>query len=333
MDVAPSRKFKNTWRISGLFLSALVGAGFATGREIFIYFAAFGVWGLAGFLLSCGILCVTSVCILSRRKLSPVIQVVIRVFTFLGYITMVAGFRDVLTLLFPDVAACHPVLFGVASCGIISAFTLLVLCRGFKFFATLCQIITPFLIICILTLSFLSIYKYGVPTLRLAEPLQVGTFSARVFLYTGYNILFLVGVLGRVDHTLGKMEIVGGSFLGTFLFLIGGAGIFIMLIQNTELLSQSAMPLCTLAQSWGPVLGCGFQVMVALAMLLCGVSALGSASGGGANRHFTGKILILLAIPLSYVGFDRILLFIYPIFGVMGIFLLCTLAKTHKKNV
>ncbi len=316
-----------------MFLSALVGAGFATGREIFIYFAVFGIWGFAGFLLSCGILCVASVYILSQKKQIPFYKGVIRVFTFLGYITMVAGFRDVLALLFPDVAACHPVLFGIASCGIISAFTLLVLYRGFKFFATLCQIVTPFLIICILALGFLSIYKYGFPAVRLGEPLQVGTFLGRVFLYTGYNILFLAGVLGRVEHALGKKEITKGSFLGMFLFLIGGGSIFIVLIQNARLLSQSAMPLCTLAQSWGPVLGCGFQVIVALAMLLCGVSALGSACGGGDKRHFTGKILILLAIPLSYVGFNRILSVIYPIFGVMGIFFLCTLAKNHKKNV
>lgn len=333
MHCGISRKNNGIWIVSGLFLSALVGAGFATGREIFIYFAQFGFLGFVGFFLACAILVFASVRVLCGHEISPFFRAVIRLFTFCGYVTMVAGFRNILSLLFPDVAKHYPVLFGVAACGIISAFALLVLYRGFKFFAALCQIIPPLLIVCLLTISIFSIAQYGFPALPVDALWRNPAFLIRTVLYIGYNVLFLTGVLGRGQTVSGRKGNVWGSILAGFLFLAGGMGTYVVLLQNIDRLSLSTMPLCTLAQSWHWVLQYGFLGIVATAMLLCGASTLGSASGVGVRRYFTGKMLILFAVPLSYIGFDKILTVIYPIFGAMGIFLLITLAQNHKKNV
>ena len=333
MNGSAFQKLKNVWVISGLFLSALVGAGFATGREIFVYFARFGWWGMMGFVLACLLLCITAVYVLQGRPVAPFFDYVIRLFTFCGYITMVAGFRDVLTLLFPDVALYYPFSFGVAACGIISAFTLLVLYRGFGFFAGLCQVITPILILCILAISVYTLGKQGFSDISVDSQSDGVAFLLPAVLYTGYNILFLAGVLKRADSVRGTTVARTGGILGALLFLAGGIGIFVVLIQNQDAIAMSAMPLCTLALSWKGIFRYGFQGIVAMAMLLCGASALGSAAGDGSNRLWNGKMMILSAVPLSYIGFNKCLSLVYPVFGVMGIFLLLTLAQTHRKNV
>ena len=39
-------------KIAGAFVGVIVGAGFASGRELLLFFVDFGVWGLAGALVS-----------------------------------------------------------------------------------------------------------------------------------------------------------------------------------------------------------------------------------------------------------------------------------------
>ena len=44
-------------------------------------------------------------------------------------------------------------------------------------------------------------------------------------------------------------------------------------------------------------------------------------------------LLALLGIPISYIGFDRIVSVIYPIFGFVGIMFWIALAQTGRKIV
>ena len=39
-------------KIAGAFVGVIVGAGFASGRELLLFFVDFGVWGLVGALVS-----------------------------------------------------------------------------------------------------------------------------------------------------------------------------------------------------------------------------------------------------------------------------------------
>ncbi|MGB8973213.1 MAG: hypothetical protein WCC62_11840, partial [Pseudomonas capeferrum] len=39
-------------KIAGAFVGVIVGAGFASGRELLLFFVDFGVWGLVGAMVS-----------------------------------------------------------------------------------------------------------------------------------------------------------------------------------------------------------------------------------------------------------------------------------------
>lgn len=354
--------FGNIWTVAGLFLSSLVGAGFATGREVFVYFAAFGFPGAAGFIFSCFLLFGASCRILSvvgagtmtrihqlprflaGRGLAVFFTGSIILFSFCGYVTMMAGFRDVVASLLPPVTKVHGVLSGLCACGIVTAFSLLILYRGFQRFAVLCRILTPFLIVCIAVAAAIAAFQsHGSWTVVSFKPKMTAALLLRTLLYTGYNLLFVVSVLGRAGGLGANRETSRrGSLLGAVLFLLGGMGIFMALLRMDEKTAQSAMPLCSVVQELGETPGVFFSCILALAMLLCAASGLGATANAMACKHRTrkilsekgvGTVLALFAIPLSYAGFDVIISFIYPLFGLVGIFLLAVLAQTRGKNV
>lgn len=43
---------KDVFKIAGAFVGVLVGAGFASGQELLVFFVNFGAWGVAGTLVS-----------------------------------------------------------------------------------------------------------------------------------------------------------------------------------------------------------------------------------------------------------------------------------------
>lgn len=340
------------WTISGLFLSGLVGAGFATGREIFIYFGGFGVKGVLGLVSACILLFWAAVRILvivtgrkmthvgelpgfvAGRKMALFFTGTIILFSFCGYITMVAGFRDVMAQLVPDVVQHYPGMFSFCTCGIITAFSLFMFYSGFGTFASLCRILTPLLIGCITVTAVVAAFLTEPQSAPLqGQEISVAAVILCTLLYTGYNLLFLVAVLGRAGTLCATRKVIcRGSLLGTGLFLIGGIGIFAALMGMGEL-AQKAMPLQAVMKTLGTVPGIVFSFILGLTMLLCAASVLGATVEAAEGKRFTGAVLALMAIPLSYAGFDVILSVIYPVFGLVGIFLFAVLAQTRGKNV
>lgn len=334
MKQSVENKFTQVWTVTGLFLSALVGAGFATGREIFTYFVRYGIWGFVGFVCACVCLgCCAFWMFAGRATLQPY-RKLITLFTFCAYITMVAGFRDVLKLLFPEVAAHYPFLYGLCACGIVTAFSLFVLYKGFQFFAALGKVIPPFVLFNMLFVCGVYLYQNGVSFAPSGQREDLCRIWISTILYVGYNVLFLAGVVLRSGTIKFDRKIhTKGSIVGTALFMLCGVSIYGVLLYQPLAVAQSSMPLYLLVQKWGVIPGNLFGLLLAFTMLFSAASAFCAAAGGGRKVRFTGKILALLAIPVSYMGFNAFLSVVYPLFGVAGIFLFITLAQTHRKNV
>ncbi len=343
MNRTRQRNFSEIWTILGLFLSGLVGAGFATGREIFVYFAAFGWPGAIGLCLACSLLGWAGARIiriaigtratrisrvtafLAPKRMAAFLSAGVMLFAYCGYVTMLAGFRDV-------VAPSNRLLSQVLAVGIFTAGTLLILYRGFSRFATLCRVVTPILLTLLAVVTVWILVTMPAQVQPFVEQPTVSTFILHIFAYTGYNVLFLMGVLGRSgDLRTGKMAVRWGSGFSAGLFFISGLGIFAALLRLGPDAAQSAMPLLAVARSWGAVPGGIFSILLGLAMTVCGASCL-SAVAGSLRRRW-GAVLAVAAIPLSYIGFGEIIGQIYPVFGLVGIFLLAILAQTRKKNV
>lgn len=346
-------KKKNEFILAGLFLSGLVGAGFGSGREIFVYFASFGVVGIVGFILACVTLWFAASQILEiaiGRHFTGVDQIVgfvvkgkrasfytfsILLFAFIGYVAMLSGIRDVLRPVFPAVCNQFPILFGICTCGIAVAFALAVFYGNFAAYSRVCSIITPAVVLCVATVAVFAAFYAPGPSLAMSFSLRkIPVLLGKSILYTGYNLLFLLGALGRAGSlSPPAREIRKGSLLGAGLFLSCGTCIFFALCIISPAASGQGMPLLSVIGTFGNVPERIFSCVLAVAMLLCAACNFGTVGSVVGKKSFAVPLIALLGIPLSYIGFDRVISRIYPVFGVVGILFLLALAQLRRKIV
>ncbi len=346
-------KKKNILVIAGLFLSGLVGAGFGSGREIFVYFASLGPMGIVGFIFSCVLLGLASVRILTivrgghfahigqvtafvaKGKLGKLFTGTILSFAFIGYVAMLSGVRDVLQPVFPAVHRRFPILFGLCTCGVVAAFSLIAFNRNFPAFARVCAVVTPVIIFCVAVVAITAAFTAPAENVAGTVPFpKIATLILKSCLYTGYNLLFLLGVLGRAGGLeADAREIQKGSMLGAGLFLAAGACIFVGLSIISPDVASGNMPLPAVIGGLGVVPGRIFSCVLAFAMLLCAACNLGAVGSVFGKKVLAGPLFAVLGIPVSYIGFDRVISVIYPVFGFVGILFLLALAQTRRKIV
>ena len=346
-------KKKNSFVIAGLFLSGLVGAGFGSGREIFVYFASVGPVGLVGFFLSCLLLGLSAMRILAiatrensthvgqithsvlRRPFASLLSGVVFLFSFIGYIAMLSGVRDVLCPVFPAVANRYPVVYGLCTSGIVAACALLALWGDFPAFARICAVVTPILIFSVAGVSVAA--ALSLPAQSSPAPFTLPNTISMLLkssLYIGYNGLFLLGVLGRAgDMAVSHRAIRRGSLLGAGIFFVCGICIFVSLLAMRPEVAGSSMPLPAVITAFGRVPGRIFACVLAVAMLLCAACNLGAVGSVWGKKPLGSILMALAGIPMSYVGFDRVVSAIYPIFSIAGILFLIALAQTQRKIV
>lgn len=353
MRLSRTKRKNNSMIIAGLFLSGLVGAGFGSGREIFVYFASLGPVGILGFALSCTLLGLASVRILTlanqerftcvrqvshfvtKGKLATLFTVTVLSFAFIGYVAMLSGIRDVLQPVFPAVNGRYAHLFGICTGGIVAAFSLMAFYGDFPTFARICAIVTPGIIFCVAAVSLIA--SFTAPAHSSSGNVAFPGLASLVLksgVYIGYNLLFLLGVLGRaggVEASSG--EIRRGTLLGAGLFFTCGTCIFIGLSVLPPSIARNSMPLPAAIATLGVVPGQIFSCVLAFAMILCAACNFGAVGSAFGKKPLVCTLLAVLAIPVSYIGFDRVISVIYPFFGFVGILFLLTLAQTRRKIV
>lgn len=347
------KKKKNSIIIAGLFLSGLVGAGFGSGREIFVYFASLGPVGILGFVLSCVLLWLAAVRILTvaqqgqytcvrqvsrfvaRGNLATLFTVTVLSFAFIGYVAMLSGIREVLQPVFPAVGGQFPLLFGICTGGIVAAFSLMAFYGDFPAFARICAIVTPIIIFCVAAVSLLASCTAPAHSFsgKAAFP-NLASLILKSGVYTGYNLLFLLGVLGRAGGLAASGgEIRRGTLLGAGLFLTCGTCIFIGLSVLPSHIAGNSMPLPTAIATLGVVPGKIFSCVLAFAMILCAACNFGAVGSAFGKKPPICILLAVIGIPVSYIGFERVISVIYPFFGFVGILFLLALAQTRRKIV
>ena len=105
---------KNIFKVIFVIIGTLIGAGFASGQEMYLFFFSYGMKGLLGILVSCtliGIVIYKSLVIIDKYQiktykefleifikskenflnLKKIINIVIKVFILITFFIMVAG--------------------------------------------------------------------------------------------------------------------------------------------------------------------------------------------------------------------------------------------------
>ncbi|WP_445488568.1 YkvI family membrane protein [Niallia sp. 03133] len=336
---------KNKWsaafQLAAVYVGTVVGAGFATGKEIVEFFSQFGVIGLIGILISG-----TIFAYLGSKLMRISVKLKARSyqeFTIFLFGKVIGTFINSIMLIML-VGVCAVMLSGAGavfeeqlgiSKGIGVIFTislsLIVMMVGMKGLFAVNTFVVPIMISFSFILFFLSVQLPEFIVHIFAFTNNSGWKSiAAPFSYTALNLSLAIAVLVPAASEIGDDETVkwGG--------IIGGIALMFILISSHFTLIMLhdvdgyAIPMATIMKNLAPQLS-WIYILVIYGEIF--TSVIGNVYG--LERQLSGyiklpSILIIVFIffisyMISFIHYGTLLSFLYPLFGYISLVFLLIL--------
>jgi len=319
-------------KISSSFLGSLIGAGFASGQEVLIYFSRFDRFGLFGIIV-CTLLfflLISGICFIIRRCGADSFQSLLRITcghtgarifyavfllsTFVAFGGMTSGFGASLEQ--------HTGLDSRIGALVFLIIMMIVMRAGERGVVAVNVALTPIMIAVVLFVCIHILYFGTISTSANATTAISSTKSA--FLYAGYNGIISIAVISQLSHY------VKSRAVSLFSALISSASFAILLIplyevttRNANILSSHEIPMLYAASQIHPIMGHIYFLVLLMAMITtgacCGFSLCTSL---GVNMKKGAIMLPVFAIPFIFIDFSFLVSRLYSLIGIAGALLL-----------
>jgi uncharacterized membrane protein YkvI len=334
------RGIKLAFQIAAVFIGTIVGAGLASGQEIRQFFTEYGYKGFIGILI-CAIIYIIIGYIISDISLKYNLKSYNELINLVLKPKILAKFTDGMTSVFL-VSGAAIILAGSGALihqyfhiskwvgiTVMAVISLLVLLRDTKGLIEVNSFIVPSLIIVLLTIFVMFIF-FNKDIVSLASiksiPSNKSYWFISCLLYSGFNILGCSGVLVPLSNeTKNKKSILWGIIIGALILTLLTSIINFMLLLNVPYIFKYDIPLLYIAHRFGTVIQILLLGIIWLEMFSTEVSdvySVGKALAQTFNISYKNAVIlvILIAIPISQIGFVRLISVIYPVFGFISLF-------------
>jgi uncharacterized membrane protein YkvI len=329
---------RNWFNIAAIYIGTIIGAGFASGREIIDFFGVYGYKGIWGALIAGGLFSFLGTYFLIKvhekkingykeliyyifgKKLGLVIDTLITLSLFLGFCIMLAGsgtiFRDQLKLSYE---------LGVY---IMAGLCFFIFIFSIKGVSLINSILVPMLVIGIIFLGAMVVVKEGL-TLSNVNGITLtknGNWLISSVLYVSFNSLLMIVVLLSLlpivsdRKTAIKGGLTGGIVLGILIVFI----LVPMLILYTDV-SSLEIPMLKVCDHVGKSYKTLYSFILWIAMFTTSIAngfGFIERVSNGKNNVLLSAIFCILSIPFAKIGFSKLVSTVYPVFGYLGIIVL-----------
>lgn len=333
---------KEVFSIVLVIIGALIGAGFASGQEIYSFFYIYGVNGLIGiiitfFLISLVIYkCLKIICknnindydeflkvFVKNKKITKTINIVLNILLLVTFYIMIAGF-----------GAYFQQEIGISQ--IIGSAILAILCvivffSDVKGVLKVSGIIVPILIVCIVVIG-------GINLLDLNYEIEISVFRYGWFLssilYCSYNIILLIPVLISIRKQIIKQSniiyiaILSGNFM-----IIMSVMVYMLLTKINFDISTLQMPIVYVISNFYTNFRLIYAFIILASIFTTAISiGMGFLQNIAKNKRSYSQFVLFMCITSLIVcnfGFSKLVNFVYPFFGYIGIIQLILIIR-HK---
>lgn len=331
------KTIKNGIKIGLTIVGTTIGAGFASGREIWEFFTSYGTQSTIGILIAIIIFAVSSMyillisskyktdnyfdvlVILMGKPLAKIFDGFIFLYLFSGSMVMFAG---------SGAAFEQWNLSFFLGVGILAIAVWFVIIRGVNGIININSILIPFLIVILVYVTYqFSISHYYLSGDYIRAHLKVWPSAIT---YSALNVVSLLGVLSTMGKNVGSKRdiIIGVVFAASILGLI--AFMLNLSLLKVEFVQQYEIPLFSLISNQSVLL----LLIVTLILWFAIYTTVLSNVHGIVQRiqtkaHYsTAKVslvVILSIIPLTFIGFSTLVKVLYPLYGVLNLYVLAVL--------
>ncbi len=333
-------ELKNIIKVACIYAASIIGAGFASGQEIMQFFSIYRTGGFYGIVLA-GVLFAAVGCTVLEKVYSErirnyeeflfptfgwlagwLLEIAVTTFMLCLFCIMIAGSGDVISEKLGIPFRYAALIMGLLSMALI--FT------NIKGIVTLSTFVTPVLIIGIMLAGLYIIFYGNSEVFKITGFLKrlSGNWFLSSLLYVCYNsILAIVMMCSLLPYLKTRRTARMGGILGGALLSLAALVINAAIFLFYPAAFEKELPLLSILKSFSNSAGNIYAVILWLAML---VSAVTSgfcftdriSATLKLNRRLVAVILCAAAVPLSTLGFSRLIAAIYPVFGYLGLFMI-----------
>jgi uncharacterized membrane protein YkvI len=323
----------------------ILGAGFATGRELLQFFGKYSNYGFVGLIISSFIFCFIGYCVLYLcfrngfydyssfnysvfgHNLGMIIEVLAAMFLFVSYSAMISAtgalFRESFKMQFS------------AGVGFMSFLVFITFLYGMDFIVKVNSVLAPILVVGGI---FIGLYSFFMQTKSafLYNSYIFDNWIYSAFAYSAYNITTAISVLVNLGVYVSSKKvamygaIVGGMFIGLLAIIFS-----LTLIPGYGSLIFMEIPMLKLVESETVIKNIYFFI------LLCAIYTTAVSNGYSFAKwmldklRFSKSVLYILIVitgaAFSYLGFSNFVGKAYRIFGYLGLVQVIGIAYSFYK--
>lgn len=346
---------KNILKVVFVIIGTLIGAGFASGQEMYLFFFSYGIKGLIGILISSilmGIVIYQTLKLLnkyeintykdfldllittkrksdkSKLNIKDIVNYIVNIFILITFFIMIAGF-----------GAYFEQEFGINSIigSMLLAFlTFTVFLTSVKGVVKANEILVPILILFLIIIGFISLRDINIPKLgNYIVTTNQSSFILSAVLYCSYNSILLIPVLITLkDYLKSKKQIFSISFISTVIIIVLSVVVFLLLVKVDVDISKLEMPAVYVVSNTFKILRFvyGFIILGSIftTSISLGASFLQNVSKNKKSYTQIAAIMCITAILISKIGFSNLINFLYPVFGYLGLLQIWKLVKSKS---
>ena len=321
-----------------VIIGAFIGAGFASGEEMYLFFYRFGTKGLIGLAISCilmGMIIYKTFSIvlekdikdyktflevtLKNKKLAKFTNMLITVFLISIFFIMVSGFGAYFSQEFGK----SPILGSILLAGA----SFIVLLNNIKGVTKVSSIVVPLLIICIVIISIMNIrqldFSNTINTIKYNDEISLW-WLLQSFLYCSYNMVAMIPILVNLrKYIKSKEQILGIAITTTLIIFILGISIFLLLTNINTDFNKIEMPAVYAISNYFPQFRVIYGIVILFAIFTTAISDGNSFLENVVKNKkyypYIAALMCITSIIISNFGFSNLVEFVFPLFGYFGI--------------
>lgn len=322
--------------VAFMYIGTIMGAGFASGREIWQFFGVFGNKGIIGVILVglfFVIIGVMTSFIALRLNTNNMGRVIVpagneKLVVFVSYFMAVILFSVMINMTSAGGALLDQE-FGLNRAyggAVIAILVIATLIGGFERVSHVFKYLMPILVI-VVTILCISVIFSDISTstnidVDIKPSPLAKNFMISPLIYISYNVLALIPIVATaaINAKSKKQAIfgtaLGGVFLGILAFILDFA-----MLKDAPFSHSMPMPMLAYSARLNPLLHIAYAFVLVFAIY---ASATGNFYGVTTklrhNKYLNIKIivLVLIAYAIGLVGFENVVKYMFPVEGFLG---------------
>ena len=329
---------KNCIKIALVIIGALIGAGFASGQEIYLFFFSYGKRGIFGIAVSAillGIIIYKTMIIIKKNKITTykefllsivpekwrkekvleIINIIINIFILITFYIMIAGFGGYLaeTIKIPQ----------IIGSSILAIMCVIIMSKETKGIVKVSEIIVPILIVFIVVIGVYTVISTNVANkIEQMNIINGSSWLVSGVLYASYNTILLIPVLISVNNIIDRREVSKTSIVITFMIFLLATAVFVSMLKIDVNIKRIEMPVSYVISTQLSKLKVLYGIVILTSILTTAISLIAGLMQNvkeKSNKKIMLCLICISSIFISQIGFSALINFLYQIFGYIGI--------------